>query len=88
MTSLTGLNLGQTDVSDQGLVHLKPLVRLKRLWLNDTHLTDAAVSALASLDSLEDLYVVRTDMTIAGVKKLKEFRPGCRIYYRSDREPE
>jgi internalin A len=29
LTSLTGLNLGQTDISDQGLVELKPLVRLK-----------------------------------------------------------
>ena len=75
-------------MTDQGLVHLKTLVRLKRLWLNDTRITDAAVSALASLDSLEDLYVLRTDMTIAGVRELKKLRPGCRIHYRSDREPE
>jgi hypothetical protein len=70
------------------LVHLKPLVRLKKLWLNDTHITDAAISMLAQFDSLEDLHVFRTKMTIAGVRELKRLRSKYRIYYRSDREPE
>ena len=56
--------------------------------MNDTRITDAAVSALAKLDSSEALYVLRTNMTIEGVSELKELRPGCRIYYRSDRDPE
>jgi hypothetical protein len=88
MTSLTGLHLGQTGIGDQGLVELKPLVRLKRLWLNDTHITDAAVPMLVGLDSLEDLYVCRTQMTVEGIRELKRLRPGRRIYYRSDRDPE
>jgi hypothetical protein len=47
-----------------------------------------AVTALAGLGSLEDLYVFRTDMTIVGIRELKRLIPGCRIYYRSDREPD
>ena len=40
------------------------------------------------LESLEDLYVFRTDLTIKGIRELKRLRPGCRIYYRSEQEPE
>jgi hypothetical protein len=88
MTSLTGLHLGQTGIGDQGLVELKPLVRLKKLWLNDTHITNGAVPMLVGLDSLDDLYVCRTKMTVEGVRELKRLRPWSRIYYRSDRDPE
>jgi hypothetical protein len=56
--------------------------------LNGNHITDAAISTLAKFDSMEDLYLFRTDMTIEGVRDLKRLRPGCRIYYRSDQEPE
>jgi hypothetical protein len=88
LTRLTGLNLAQTDISDRGLVRLKPLVRLKTLRLDDTHITGAAIATLAGLGALEELYVIRTDLTIEGVRRLKRLRPACRIYYRSDREPE
>jgi internalin A len=88
MTRLTGLNLGQTDISDRGLVELKPLDRLKKLRLNDTHITDAAIATPAGLEALDELYVLRTDLTIEGVRRLNRLRPGCRIYYRSERDPE
>jgi hypothetical protein len=58
------------------------LIRFKKLWLNDTRITDAAVPRLARLDALEDLYIVRTDMTISCVRELKRLRPGCLSYER------
>ncbi|MBV8129632.1 MAG: hypothetical protein JO114_18440 [Planctomycetaceae bacterium] len=65
------VHLGQTDVTDEGLSRLKPLVRLKSLWLHDTRVSDAAIPALARLDGLENLYVYRTNLTIDGVRDLK-----------------
>jgi hypothetical protein len=88
LTGLTGLHLGQTGISDRGIVALKPLIRLKKLWLDDTPVTDAAVDTLAGLEALEELHVVRTGLTIEGVRRLGRIRPGCRIYYRSERDPE
>ena len=65
---------------------LKPLVRLKSLWLHDTRVSDAAIPALAQMDGLENLYVYRTNMTIDGVRELKRKLPSCKIFYRSERE--
>ena len=76
------VHLGQTDVTDEGLSRLKPLVRLKSLWLHDTRVSDAAIPALARLDGLENLYVYRTNLTIDGVRDLKRKLPACKIYYR------
>jgi alpha-glucosidase len=88
LTSLTGLHLGQTNVTDDGMTLLEPLIRLKSLWLHDTKVGDAAVPALARLKSLENVYLQRSHVTIAGVRKLTRALPFCRIYYRSEREPE
>ena len=40
------LNLNGTDITDVGLVHLKRLTRLKRLFIADTHVTDEGVRRL------------------------------------------
>jgi len=39
-------------------------------------------------NGLENLYVYRTNLTIAGVRELKGKLPACKIYYRSERESE
>src|SRR5262249_8770919 len=61
-------------ISDRGLVHLKPPVRLKKLLLTDTQIADTAVTPLAGPESLEDLCIFRTDMTFAGVRELKRLK--------------
>ncbi len=43
---------------------------------------------MAKLDALKDLYIFQTDTTIEAVRELKRLRPGCRIDFRSDRDPE
>lgn len=67
---------------------MEPLLRLKTLWLDDTHVNNAAIPTLAGLDALEELHAVRTDLTIEGIRRLKALRPGCRIFYRSEQEPD
>ena len=79
--------LGGTVFERDGIVVEVNLNRTG-VWLDDTHITDATIATLAGLGTLEDLYVLRTDLTIEGVHKLKRLRPGCRIYFRSDQEPE
>jgi alpha-glucosidase len=88
LVGLTGLHLGQTNVTDEGMTFLEPLIRLKSLWLHDTQVGDGAIPALARLKSLKDVYLERSHFTIAGVRKLTRALPSCKIYYRSEREPE
>ena len=47
LTNLTGLFLGETQVTDAGLGHLKRMTRLNRLWLYDTPVTAAGVAEIA-----------------------------------------
>ena len=55
------------------------LVWLDKPWPSHPHTTDVAIPTLAGL------YVSRTDLAVEGVRGFKRLRPGCRIYYRSDR---
>ena len=43
MTSLQGLGLWDTKVTDAGLVHLEGLAKLEALGLKNTQVSDAAV---------------------------------------------
>jgi hypothetical protein len=88
LTGLTGLHLGQTDVTDEGISLLEPLIKLKWLWLHDTKVGNGAIPTLSRLRSLETLYIYCTNLTVEGVKELKAKLPSCKIYYRSEREPE
>lgn len=46
MTNLRGLYLQDTQVTDVGLLHLKEMLGLKRLWFSTTHVSRAAVAKL------------------------------------------
>jgi hypothetical protein len=46
LTSLEGLNLNGTKVSDTGLTHLKRLVNLKTLSLTHTKVTASGAQAM------------------------------------------
>jgi hypothetical protein len=59
------LDLGETDVSDAGLVHLKGLANLKELGLYRTKVTDAGVRELQL--ALPGLFIVSERPGIAPV---------------------
>lgn len=71
LTSLTGLELINTQISDVGLRPLKGLVRLKKLWLGGTPITDAGLVHLKAMTSLTELGLSNTPITDAGLAHLK-----------------
>lgn len=71
-TSLRHLTLNSlAGLHDAELRHLAPLRSLETLMLSDCpNLTDASVNALLALPKLQELFVVRTKITEAGLLKL------------------
>ena len=79
-SSVTGVNLTNTQISDAGWEHLKGLSQLQTLYLGDTKVTDAGLEHLQGLSQLQFLYLQVTKVTDAGVKKLQQALPNCKIY--------
>ncbi len=71
LTALSGLSLSRTQVTDEGLVHLKGLTKLESLGLWDTQITDAGLAHLKGLAGLETLSLINTRITNAGLENLK-----------------
>lgn len=71
--SLRWLALTGTNISDQGIARLStsPL-RLERLWLSQTKITDAALSHLATCPTLTHLAVEGTATSDAGLQRLTQ----------------
>ncbi len=61
-------------VTNEALVHLKPLVHLRILVLSQTKITDAGLKHLAGLTQLEHLSLRRTAITGSGLEHLKGFK--------------
>lgn len=75
LKNLRDLNLGWTEVSDEGLAHLKRLRRLEHLYLEScSNVTDSGIAHLAGLTNLKDLTVSGTGMSNAGMVHLKNLK--------------
>jgi len=70
MRSLEVLSLQSTQVTDEGLVHLQGLPRLKKLIL-PSQISDQGLAQLKGLASLEELSIYSTDVTDVGLAHLK-----------------
>ncbi len=68
---LQWLDLGETGVTDAGMVHLASMRELRRLQLDRTAVTDSGLPALAPLMKLESLNLFGTDVTDTGVGALR-----------------
>ena len=66
VTNLSQLDLGGSQVTDAGLVHLKGLTKLSLVWLRGTHVTDAGVVDLKAMTTLAYLKLNGTHVTDAG----------------------
>ena len=73
------VGLGNTNVTDEGVEHLKGLNQLETLWLNNTQVTDAGLERLKGLAQLQWLSLNSTKVTDEGVKKLRQALPNCQI---------
>ncbi len=75
LKDLRDLNLGWTEVSDEGLAHLKRLRGLEHLYLEScSHVTDSGIAHLAGLTNLKELTVSGTRMSNAGMVHLKNLK--------------
>ncbi len=65
---LTELDLRNTAIDDEGMVHLRGLKQLRSLTLQSTHVGDAGLENIAGLTGLRILNVSLTPTTDAGVE--------------------
>ena len=70
-TNLLSLDLQDTDVSDDGLQELKPLVNLRSLVLARTCVGDAGLEHLKSIPSLRSLNLSRLKITDRGMQSIR-----------------
>jgi serine/threonine protein kinase len=73
-SSLRELDLGFTDVNDEGLEKLKGLAELRRLVLTGTAISDAGCAHLRRLTKLEELELCGTSISNDGLKGLRELQ--------------
>jgi len=64
-----------SDVRDDHLRHLKEIGKVRHLWLSHTGLTDACVEHLIDVPGLESVKVAKSQITLSGIKRLREARP-------------
>ncbi len=69
--NLEALDVTLCPFNDDGLRNLANMKRMKRLWLGDTTIADAAMESLAGMKDLEDLDLHGTGVTDAGLVNLK-----------------
>jgi hypothetical protein len=80
LTKLRVLRLrGCGGVTDTGLGHLKGLTKLEFLDISYARVTNAGLKQLVGLKSLRRLELQSEKVTDAGVKKLQQALPKCRI---------
>jgi hypothetical protein len=65
------LDIGNTSVTDEGLVALEPMRSLRRLHLDQLKITDDGLARLSRLRSLEYLNLRATGVTDAGLASLR-----------------
>jgi hypothetical protein len=79
LSSLRGLSLDATRVTDAGLECLAPLSKLSVLSLRRTAITDAGLVYLRGLTRLRVLNLEGTRVTDAGISRLRKESPQVRV---------
>ena len=79
LTELETLLMGGTKVTDEGLAHLKPFGKLRKISVFDTQITDAGITHLSKLARLEVVLLGKSRVTEAGIKALQAARPGVKF---------
>jgi hypothetical protein len=77
-----GLYLFKNEITDGGLVHLKNLRRLRILDLrHNKEVSDEGLKQLENLEELEQLILMGTKVTPAGVARLQQKLPRTKIAF-------
>ena len=83
LTNLKSLvvGLGDNEITDDGLIHLKGLTKLERLGIQKSAVTDRGLKHLEGLKSLKNLWISGTQVTRAGVRELRTALPDLKFDY-------
>ena len=73
------IDLGGTEISDEGLEYLKYFPRLEWLCLEETAISDNGLQHLAAITGLKKLELKGTSVTSHGVAMLRRAMPTCDI---------
>jgi hypothetical protein len=84
---LADLSLVGTQVTAEGLAHLKGCPNLSRLHLSKTRIGDESIPALAACWKLAWLNLTGTRFTEAGATKLRDALPRCHIERETAADP-
>ena len=76
---LTDVSVDGAEASEAGLMQLKLLPKLERLTLEGPQVSDTTLDLLGAFPKLQYLYLVKTSVTVGGLKRLKQARPNLRI---------
>jgi hypothetical protein len=75
---LTHLSINETNITDDGIRHLRGHTSLEYVNVQRTKITDEAVADLATLPRLKELAIAETRVT--SVEAIRKSRPMCRIH--------
>ena len=76
------LHLLHNEITDEGLVHLKNLRHLQFLDLrHNNEITDEGLKHLENMPEMEQLILIGTKVTPAGVQKLQQKMPNAKIAF-------
>jgi len=67
------------QVSDAGLVHLKEMTNLRRLYLSETSITKAGLVHLKGLVKLQTFHLDGSRVTDTGATELQQALPNCKM---------
>lgn len=70
-STVVGVDLHQTQITDLDLAQLKAFPNLRILNLYNTHITDAGLANVANLTGLQTLHLGNTEVTDAGMRYLQ-----------------
>ncbi len=74
------LNMSRSQITDAGLDNLPKFKQLRRLYLDNTKVTDKALASIAKLPDLEYLNLYGTEVTDAGLDQLKGMKKLRKLY--------
>jgi uncharacterized membrane protein/mono/diheme cytochrome c family protein len=79
-SQLIWLKLGNTNISDSGLVFISKLTSLRKLYLENTSVTDKGAVALKTLSQLQYLNITGTKITAGGIMQLNSLKNLRQLY--------
>jgi Leucine-rich repeat (LRR) protein len=79
LRKLQYLEVGNNEITDNGVEHLRGLTELRYLDIGSTEVTDSGLAHLVGLRSLRYLSVLDTHVTAVGVERLQSELPNLKI---------